>query len=68
MKEKLREELREYVSTRCAELLRRERTYELFGPLIGEPVMVNAAVGGHKFDVSQLRHAKPAPKWPASLA
>ena len=56
----LREELREYARTRCAEQLRKERTYELPGHLRGEPVAVNATIGG-KFDACELRHLKPAP-------
>ena len=56
----MREELREYARTRCAEQLRKERTYELPGHLRGEPVAVNATIGG-KFDAGELRHLKPAP-------
>ena len=55
------EELREYARARRAELLRKERAYELPGHLRGEPVAVNATVGGNRFDVNQLRHAQPAP-------
>jgi hypothetical protein len=57
----LREELREYARTRCAEQLRKERTYELPGHLRGEPIAVNATVGGNRIDASELRHLKPAP-------
>jgi hypothetical protein len=57
----LKEELREYARARCAEQLRKERNYELPGHLRGEPVAVNATVGGDRFDVSELRHLKPAP-------
>jgi hypothetical protein len=56
----LKEDLREYARARCAEQLRKERTYELPGHLRGKPVAVNATVGG-KFDASELRHLKPAP-------
>ena len=56
----MKEELREYARARCAEQLRKERTYELPGHLRGEPVAVNATIGG-KFDASELRHLKPAP-------
>jgi hypothetical protein len=31
---------------------------------MGEPVVVNAAVGGNMVDISQLQHAKPAPSGP----
>jgi hypothetical protein len=57
----LREELREYARTRCAEQLHKERTYELPCHLGGEPVVVNATVGGNRVDASELRHLKPAP-------
>jgi hypothetical protein len=57
----LREELREYARTRCAEQLRKERTYALPGHLRGAPVAVNATVGGNRIDASELRHLKPAP-------
>jgi hypothetical protein len=56
----LKEELREYARARCAEQLRKERTYELPGHLRGEPVAVNATIGG-RFDASELPHLKPAP-------
>jgi len=57
----LKEELREYARARCAELLRKERTYELPGHLRGGPVAVNATVGGDRIAASELRHLKPAP-------
>jgi hypothetical protein len=46
---------------RCAEQLRKERTYALPGHLRGAPVAVNATVGGNRIDASELRHLKPAP-------
>jgi hypothetical protein len=57
----LKEELLEYARARCAEQLRKQRTYRLPGRLRGEPVTVNATVGGDRFDASDLRHLKPAP-------
>jgi hypothetical protein len=57
----LKEELREYARARCAQQLRKERTYELPGHLRGEPVAVNATIGGDKFDASELHHLNPAP-------
>jgi hypothetical protein len=57
----LRDELREYAHTQCAEQLHKERTYELPGHLRGERVVVNATVGGARIDASELRHLKPAP-------
>ena len=61
----MKEELREYARARCTELLHKERTYELPGHLTGhlrgEPVVVNATVGGNKFDVGQLRYMTPGP-------
>jgi hypothetical protein len=57
----LKEDLREYARARCAERLSKERTYELPGRLRGEPVAVNATIGGGKFDASELRHLKPGP-------
>jgi hypothetical protein len=59
-----REELREYAFARCAELLRKERSYELHGHPSGEPpaVVVNAVVGGNMmFEVGWLCHASPTP-------
>jgi hypothetical protein len=57
----LREELREYARTQRPEQRRKERTYELPGRLGGEPVAVNATVGGNRIDASELRRLKPAP-------
>ena len=63
---RLKEELREYARARCAEQLRKERTYELPGHLRGEPVAVNATVGG------KVRRVRASPsearaKWPVSV-